>query len=66
MTALAVAAGVAFRAWMIWSKVGTLDSDEAVWGLMALATTHGHPSMFFWRSNYGGTQEVFLLAPCSS
>jgi hypothetical protein len=60
---LALAAGVAFRVWMIWSKVGTMDSDEAVWGLMALSTAHGHPATFFWRSNYGGTQEVFLLAP---
>ena len=60
---VAVAAGLGLRIWVAWSKLGTLDSDEAVWGLMALATAHGHPNVFFWGQAYGGTQEVFLLAP---
>lgn len=65
LAALAVAAalGVAFRVWVSASKLGTLDSDEAVWGLMALRTAHGHPSVFYWGQNYGGALETYLLAP---
>ena len=59
---VAVLVGLAVRAWIIASPLGTLDSDEAVWGLMAERTLHGHPSVFFWNQSYGGTQEVFLLA----
>jgi 4-amino-4-deoxy-L-arabinose transferase-like glycosyltransferase len=44
------------------APLGSLDSDEAVWGLMARDLLHGHWSTFFWGQNYGGSQESILAA----
>jgi hypothetical protein len=43
--------------------LGTLDGDEAVWGLMARHVFDGEFPAFFWGQAYGGTLEVFLTAP---
>lgn len=58
-----VVAGVALRIWILLSSQGALDSDEAVWGLMAQHVEHGEFSTFFWGQAYGGTQEVILTVP---
>jgi 4-amino-4-deoxy-L-arabinose transferase-like glycosyltransferase len=58
-----VAAGIGLRAWVLSStRLGSLDSDEAVWGLMARHLLDGHWSTFFWGQNYGGSQEAILTA----
>jgi 4-amino-4-deoxy-L-arabinose transferase-like glycosyltransferase len=56
------AAGIGLRAWVLASSQGTLDADEAVYGLMARHVLHGHLTTFFWAQAYGGTQEVLLTA----
>ncbi|MDX6397074.1 MAG: hypothetical protein QOJ43_482 [Gaiellaceae bacterium] len=58
----AIVAGVALRAWVLSSPLGTLDADEAVWGLMARHALDGELSTFYWGQSYGGTQEVLLTA----
>src|SRR5262245_8743228 len=58
----AAIAGLAARVAVYRSSLAELDADEAVWGLMARAATHGHFSTFFWGQAYGGTQEVAAVA----
>lgn len=60
--AAAIVAGVAVRAWVLSTPLGTLDADEAVWGLMARHALDGELSTFYWGQSYGGTQEVLLTA----
>ena len=49
---------------VVWrSGLGTLDGDEAVWGLMARHVLDGEIPAFFWGQGYGGTLEVFLSVP---
>lgn len=57
------AGGLALRIWVHRGVMGTPDSDEAVWGLMARHVLHGEFTTFVWGSPYGGTQEVLLTAP---
>lgn len=59
----AAAAGILLRAVLLHSPAGTLDSDDAVVGLMAKHAAHGDIPLMFWGQNYGGTQEVLLTAP---
>lgn len=60
---VSVVVGVGLRIWVISSSsLGSLDSDEAVWGLMARHLLHGHWSTFFWGQSYGGTIETVLTA----
>ena len=59
----AIVAGLALRAWLLTTSLGTLDADEAVWGLMARHVLDGELSTFYWGQPYGGTLEVFLTAP---
>ena len=60
----AILLGVGLRAWILSSPtLGFLDSDEAVWGLMARHVLDREFHAFFWGQNYGGTQEVLLTAP---
>jgi len=40
---------------------GTMNSDEAVVGLMAREILHGHFFAFYWQQNYGGT-EAYAVA----
>jgi hypothetical protein len=55
-------AGAVLRLVVDRSSLGTLDGDEAVWGLMARHVLDGELSAFFWGQGYGGTQEVLLTA----
>jgi 4-amino-4-deoxy-L-arabinose transferase-like glycosyltransferase len=59
----AIVAGLALRVWMLSNSLGTLDADEAVWGLMARHVLDGELSTFYWGQPYGGTLVVFLTAP---
>jgi 4-amino-4-deoxy-L-arabinose transferase-like glycosyltransferase len=64
IVAVGIAAGLVLRVWVLAStSLGTLDSDEGVWGTMARQALHGHFYVFFWGQRYGGTQEVLLSAP---
>ena len=58
-----IAVALVLRVWVLSAPFGALDSDEAVWGLMARHALDGEPAVFFWDQAYGGTQEVFLTAP---
>jgi 4-amino-4-deoxy-L-arabinose transferase-like glycosyltransferase len=63
LIAASVAAGVVLRVWILRTpELGSLDSDEAVPGLMARHFLHGEFSTFYWGQDYGGTPEVGLLA----
>ena len=58
----AVIVGIVFRAWMLASPIGLLDSDEAVVGLMARHILDGELPIFFWGQAYGGPHEAVLAA----
>jgi hypothetical protein len=58
----ALVAGAVLRVWIIASPLGAVDSDEAVWGLMAKRVLDGELSTFFWAQSYGGTQEALVTA----
>lgn len=58
----AAVVGIAFRAWMLMSPIGLLDSDEAIVGLMARHMLKGDWPVFFWGQPYGGPHEAFLAA----
>ena len=60
---LGALAGLGLRLYAHASSLGTLDGDEAVWGLMARHVLDGEVSAFFWGQGYGGTQEVLVTAP---
>jgi hypothetical protein len=60
--ALTIAFGLAVRIWMLRHPIGTLDSDEAVVGLMARNLLHGHATTFFWGQTYGSPVEAVLAA----
>ena len=57
------ALGLGLRIWILYSPRGTLDSDEAVVGLMTRGVLHGRFPIFFPGQGYGGSQEAFLTAP---
>jgi MFS family permease len=62
LAATAAVSGIALRVWIFNSRSGALDSDEAVFGLMAKHVVHGDVPIFFWGQAYGGTQETFVSA----
>jgi 4-amino-4-deoxy-L-arabinose transferase-like glycosyltransferase len=58
-----IAAGIGLRIWVLSATaLGSLDADEAVWGLMARHFLDGEWSTFFWGQTYGGSQESILTA----
>ena len=56
------AVGLAARIVVLRSSLGTLDSDEAVVGLMARHFARGDWRAFYWGQAYGGTIEPALAA----
>jgi 4-amino-4-deoxy-L-arabinose transferase-like glycosyltransferase len=61
--AVGVLAGFGLRFWALAGRsLGSLDADEAVWGLTARHLLHGEWSTFLWGQPYGGTQEAILTA----
>jgi 4-amino-4-deoxy-L-arabinose transferase-like glycosyltransferase len=56
-------AGAALRLWLLGRDVPTLNSDEAVIGLMGLHMLHGEWSVFYWGQDYMGSLEAVVAAP---
>lgn len=54
--------GLGLRLWVLGSRMGPPDSDEAVVGLMARRLLHGRPTAFYLGQTYGGSQEAMLVA----
>lgn len=59
---LAGMAGLVLRLVALTGRLGALDSDEAVVGLMAGDILDGRPTAFFWGQHYAGTAETALVA----
>ena len=55
--------GLAWRLWNLARDVPTLNSDEAIVGLMALHMLHGEWTTFYWAQDYMGSLEAVLAAP---
>src|SRR5690348_16969580 len=55
--------GAAVRIWVLLHDVPTLNSDEAVIGLMGLHALHGEWSLWYWGQEYMGSLEALLVAP---
>jgi hypothetical protein len=60
--AVIAALGLAVRLWMMTGRLGAIDSDEAITGLMARHLLHGEFRAFMWRINYQGTIGTFPVA----
>jgi hypothetical protein len=58
----AVAAGIGLRVWVFTSPLSSLESDEAVVGLMAMRALDGDVPVFYWGGLYGGSQEALVTA----
>jgi len=58
----AVATGVGLRVWVFASPLSSLESDEAVVGLMAMRALDGDVPVFYWGGLYGGSQEALVTA----
>src|SRR5207344_2022621 len=59
----AVLAGAVQRWWVAEHPIGTLTSDGAVIGLMALRFLHhGQLTAYMWGQSYGGSLEAVLTA----
>ena len=66
-TALAIVAvlvviGFAIRIWIMTGRLGAIDSDEAITGLMARHLLDGEFRAFFWRLAYSGTIVTYPIA----
>lgn len=57
-----VLVGVALRVVLLQGPAGTVDSDEAVVGLMGQAMLDGEWRAFYWGQHYAGTLETALVA----
>lgn len=60
LTAVAILAGLALRAWYVFHQ--PMYADEAIVGLMVQQILHGHFSAFYWGQVYGGA-EPYLAVP---
>jgi len=60
VVALALVVGLLFRLYALGR--GTMNSDEAVVGLMAREILHGHFFAFYWGQNYGGPEAYVVAA----
>jgi hypothetical protein len=54
------ALGLLMRLFLLWHK--SINSDEAVVGLMARDILHGHFSAFYWGQDYGGVEPYVTAA----
>jgi 4-amino-4-deoxy-L-arabinose transferase-like glycosyltransferase len=63
LVAAGIVAGLLLRVDVLRSNLGSLDSDEAVLGLMVLHALDGEFSVFFWLQPYTGFQTPYLLVP---
>jgi hypothetical protein len=60
VVALGLLLGLALRIYALGRA--TINSDEAVVGLMAHEILHGHFFAFYWQQNYGGTEAYAVAA----
>jgi hypothetical protein len=60
--ALVVTAALALRFLVLSTRIGHVDSDEAVVALMARHIWHGQLPAFFWGQADGGSLEAFVVA----
>jgi len=54
--------GIVLRVAVIASRLGPVDADEAVVGLMARDLLRGRVEAFYWGQEYGGIHEQLLVA----
>jgi hypothetical protein len=59
---VAVVVGIVLRIAVLRSRLGPVDADEAVVGLMARDLLHGHVQAFYWGQAYGGIHEQVVVA----
>jgi len=57
-----LAVGLGVRLWIMTGKLGTIDSDEAITGLMARHLLDGELRAFMWRLSYQGTIVTWPVA----
>ena len=62
LVVLLIAAGIVLRVAFLHGRWGTVDSDEAVVGLMARRFRDGHWRAFYWGQHFASTQETALVA----
>lgn len=55
--------GIALRAWVLLSPLGTLNADEAYTGLQAAEIARGHLPVMMGGAAYTGTTDIYLLTP---
>jgi Dolichyl-phosphate-mannose-protein mannosyltransferase len=60
--AVVLAIGLGLRLWIMTGRLGTMDSDEALTGLMARHLWNGEFRAFMWRFNYQGTISTYPVA----
>lgn len=60
--ALSALTGFAMRVGVLMSDAGSVNSDEAVVGLIAKRMIEGEWRAFFWGQHYGGTLEAALVS----
>ena len=56
------ALGLAIRLWIMTGRLGAIDSDEAITGLMARHLLDGELRAFMWRLSYQGTIVTWPVA----
>lgn len=54
--------GLGIRLWVMTGRLGAIDSDEAITGLMARHLLNGEFRAFFWRLAYSGTIVTYPIA----
>jgi hypothetical protein len=54
--------GLGIRLWIMTGRLGAIDSDEAITGLMARHLLDGEFRAFFWRLSYSGTIVTYPIA----
>jgi hypothetical protein len=54
--------GLGIRLWVMTGRLGAIDSDEAITGLMARHLLDGEFRAFFWRLAYSGTIATYPIA----
>ena len=62
LVALLALAGLAVRLWVMTGRLGAIDSDEAITGLMAKHLLDGEFRAFMWRLSYQGTIATYPVA----
>lgn len=54
--------GFVVRLWIVFGRLGRLNSDETIGGLLAARIAEGEPRAFYWAQHYGGTVEAWGMA----